>query len=568
MTGVHEADRDKHGRTRYHGIGVSPGRAVGPIARVFPRVSEPRARFLPPERHADAEVERIYEAAKQTAENLSLRAQLAEGQAAEVLTTAAQIAEDPVLLEGASDLVRSRQLVPTRAVWEAAGSLADQLREMGGYLAERALDVYDVRDRIIARLIGRPAPGLPTPDREHILWASDLAPSDAAQLDAAKVLGIVLQEGGPTSHTAIVARELGIPAVVAAQSSSALKDGDIVLINGAAGTVTLDPTEEQIAAAQQQIVRREFSGTGQLADGHPVPLLANISDAAGARAAREMKAEGIGLLRTELWFLGYPEEPSVADQVEKFTDVFTAAPDGRIVVRTLDAGSDKPMPFLPMGHEANPALGVRGYRMVRKFPDVLTRQLDAIAQAKRATGADVHVMAPMISTVSEASDFVDACRSRGLNHAGIMVEVPSSALRAGQILASADFASIGTNDLSQYTMGADRLQGVLADLADPWHPAVLDLIKLTCAGGAQQDRPVGVCGEAAADPALAIVLVGLGVSTLSMTPRSIPDVAAALGAVTLAEAREAAGIALAASGARSARQAVRDRLDALTELGL
>lgn len=568
MTREIDADRDKHGCTRYLGIGVSPGRAVGQIAKVFPRVSEPRARFLPPESNADVEVQRIEKAAAETAENLALRADLATGQAAEVLATASQIAQDPALLDGASDLVRTRQLVPTRAVWEAAGMLADQLRDMGGYLAERALDVYDVRDRIIARLLGRPAPGLPTPDREYILWAADLTPSDAAQLDPKKVLGIVLLEGGPTSHTAIVSRELGIPAVVAAHGSASLKDGDLVLINGAAGTVTVDPSEEQITAAKRPVPRRDFSGTGQLKCGHRVPLLANISDAAGARAAAEVKAEGIGLFRTELWYLGSVEEPSLEDQVVSYTEVFAAAPKGRIVVRTLDAGSDKPLPFMKMGHESNPALGVRGYRMNRKFPDILNRQLDAIAQAQRETGADVHVMAPMISTVSEANEFVDACRARGIAHAGVMVEVPSSALRAGQILASADFASIGTNDLSQYTMGADRLLGMLADLADPWHPAVLDLIDATCRGGAQQDRPVGVCGEAAADPALAVVLVGLGVSTLSMTPRSIPDVAAALSAVTLAEAREAAGVALAATGARSARQAVRDRLEVLTELGL
>ncbi len=563
-----EEDTDVNVRTRYLGIGVSPGRAVGPVKKVFPRVSEPAARFLPAEKDPYAEVERVQQAAAQTAANLRLRAELTGGAGAEVLHTAAQIAEDPVLLEVAADLIVNRLLVPARAVWEAAELLAETLREMGGYMADRALDVFDVRDRIIARLCGRPAPGLPTPDIEHVLWAADLAPSDTALLDVTKVKAIVISEGGPTSHTAIVARELGLPCVVAAPKSSRLRDGMLVLVDGAAGTVTVDPTEEQVNAAQERIEKRVFDGVGQLACGHRVPLLANISDAAGAAKAAAVKAEGIGLLRTELMYLGLAEEPDIDTQIAHYTEIFEAAPPGRIVVRTLDAGSDKPLAYLPMGREANPALGMRGYRISRKYRDVLTRQLKAIAAAREATGTDVWVMAPMISTPGEASEFVQACREAGLPAAGIMVEVPSSALRAKQILAEADFASIGTNDLSQYTMGSDRLLGALADLTDPWHPAVLDLIEATCRGGQQQDRPVGVCGEAAADPALAVVLVGLGVASLSMAARSIADVAAVLETVTLAQARELAGVALAADSARSARQAVRDRLDVLPRLGL
>ncbi|MDO5701249.1 MAG: PEP-utilizing enzyme [Bowdeniella nasicola] len=563
-----EPDTDRHGCPRHHGIGVSPGLAAGPVKRVFPRVREPRARFLPPERNVADEAERIRQCAADTAQNLELRASLASGQGAEVLATAAQIAADPTLIDGACELVHTRSLVPARAVWEAAGMLADQLKDMGGYMAERALDVYDVRDRIIARLLGRPAPGLPTPDREHVLWARDLAPSDTAQLDITKVKAIILAEGGPTSHTAIVARELGIPAVVAAPTTAKLRDDDVVLVNGAAGTVTVSPTADQLAHAARPIPERTFSGRGQLACGTHIPLLANISDAAGASAAAEAGAEGIGLLRTELWFLGTTSEPSVEEQTRHFVDVFDKAPAGRIVVRALDAGSDKPMAYLPTGTEANPALGMRGYRMSRLYPDVLARQLEAIAAARQETGADVWVMAPMISTLEECEEFVTAAHAAGLEQAGLMIEVPAAALRAGQMLAAAQFASIGTNDLSQYAMAADRLQGALADLSDPWHPAVLDLISTAGKAGAQQARPVGVCGEAAADPALAVVLVGLGASTLSMTPRAIPDVAAVLAHVSLAQARELAGVALAATDAVQARTAVRDRMEFLTDLGL
>ncbi|MDO5727302.1 MAG: PEP-utilizing enzyme, partial [Bowdeniella nasicola] len=330
-------DTDKYGCIRHHGIGVSPGRAVGPVKRVFPRVNEPAARFLPPEKNPADEVDRVRTAAAETAENLRIRAELAEGLAAEVLLTSAQIAEDPMLLDGAAELIERRGLIPMRAVWEAAETLADQLAAMGGYLAERTADVFDVRDRIIARLAGRPAPGLPTPDTKHILWARDLMPSDTAQLDVSKVLAIVICEGGPTSHTAIVARGLGIPCVVAAPSTQKLRDGTIVLVNGAAGTVTVEPTQAQIAAAAEPIKARSFNGKGALACGHRVPLLANISDRESAQAAREAKAEGIGLLRTELWYLGAKEEPSIDEQTTKFINAFTAAPPGPIVVRTLDA---------------------------------------------------------------------------------------------------------------------------------------------------------------------------------------------------------------------------------------
>uniref|UniRef100_UPI000ACD95ED putative PEP-binding protein n=1 Tax=Cellulosimicrobium cellulans TaxID=1710 RepID=UPI000ACD95ED len=243
-------------------------------------------------------------------------------------------------------------------------------------------------------------------------------------------------------------------------------------------------------------------------------------------------------------------------------------PGRKVVVRTLDSGADKPLHFLTAPEEENPALGVRGLRTAARWPRLLEDQLDAIAQAAAAEEAEVWVMAPMVSTVGETEWFVERCHAHGLGVAGVMVEVPSAALLAGPILARAAFASIGTNDLTQYTMAADRLLGSLAELSDPWQPAVLRLVAATCEGGAQQGRPVGVCGEAASHPALAVVLVGLGVSSLSMTARAIADVGALLREVDLDECRRVGRLALDAESAADARAVVRENLPQLAALGL
>ncbi len=290
-------------------------------------------------------------------------------------------------------------------------------------------------------------------------------------------------------------------------------------------------------------------------------VLANVQDGAGAQAAAAAHAEGVGLLRTELAFLGHSEEPSVEEQAQGYAGVFEAFPGAKVVVRTLDAGSDKPLAFATPADEANPALGVRGLRTTRLNPGILTRQLDAVKQAAEATGAAPWVMAPMVSTVAEAADFAAAVRERGMVP-GVMVEVPSVALLADRFLQHLDFLSIGTNDLSQYTLAADRLSGDLADLTDPWQPALLRMVQLTAEAGQRVGKPVGVCGEAAADPLLACVLVGLGITSLSCAASSVAGVGAKLGTVTLDTCRRAAEAALAADDPQSARAAVREVLDA------
>jgi len=342
-----------------------------------------------------------------------------------------------------------------------------------------------------------------------------------------------------------------------------------VLVDGAAGTVTVGPDPEQVAAARALAAQvRTFTGPGQTADGRRVELLANVGDPGAAQAAADAGAEGVGLFRTEFAFLDREEAPTIEEQVRAYRQVFSAFAGRKVVIRTLDAGADKPMPFLSGDEEVNPALGVRGLRTVVGHPDILEDQLTAISTAAAVEQAEVWVMAPMVSTVDEAADFVAACARHRLTTAGVMIEVPSAALMSGPILAHAAFASIGTNDLVQYTMAADRLLGAVAHLSVAWQPAVLQLVAATCAGAAAQGRPVGVCGEAAASPAMAAVLVGLGVTSLSMTPRALADVAAVLGATTYDECRRLAGLALAAPSAEDARATVRAALPVLEELGL
>ncbi len=404
--------------------------------------------------------------------------------------------------------------------------------------------------------------------------AEDLAPADTATLDPEKVLALVTAGGGPQSHTAIIARSLGLPAVVAAAGVDELADGTEVYVDGAAGSITTDPDDSQRAAAEAWATNASllavFDGKGATADGHLVPLLANVGGGKDAVAAARLNAQGVGLFRTEFCFLERDTEPTVEEQAAAYKSVFDAFPGKKVVLRTLDAGADKPLPFLTDATEPNPALGVRGYRTDFTSPGVLDRQLQAIALAEKDSEADVWVMAPMISTAEEAAHFASMCTAAGITNPGVMVEVPSAALTAESILREVGFASLGTNDLTQYAMAADRQLGPLANLNTPWQPAVLRLVGLTVEGSRAEgnNKPVGVCGEAAADPALAVVLTGLGVNTLSMTARSLAAVAAVLKTVTLAEAQQLAKLALSAPSATEARAWVREKLPVLEQLGL
>jgi phosphotransferase system enzyme I (PtsI) len=530
------------------GIGVCPGRAAGPVAVMGPRPQLPAER--PQVADPEAEAAAATAALALTAEDLERRAAgTTVPGAAEVLEATAMIARDPSLDEA----IRSAIGKGDPAAWavhQAIDGFRALLLDLGGYMAERVGDLEDVRDRTVARLLGQPLPGIPERDVPFILVADDLAPADTVTLTPERVLALVTIKGGPTSHTAILARSLGLPAIVACPAAASLAEGDLVAVDGGTGQIQVGITPEEVAdtnRAEQlrRAARAASRGPGRTADGHPVGLLVNIGDAAGAASVAKVDAEGVGLFRTEFLYLDRQDAPSVEEQVALYIGAFEAMGGRKIVVRTLDAGADKPLPFLNPDDEPNPALGVRGLRTARRSPDVLTDQLAALALARQATGADVWVMAPMVATAAETKWFTDLAREHGLSVAGVMVEIPAAALRAADILQHADFLSIGTNDLAQYTLAADRMAGELADLLDPWQPGLLDLIKMTADAGIAAGKPVGICGEAGASPTLAPVLVGLGVTSLSMSASAVADVRDALAAVTLAQCREMANDALA-----------------------
>lgn len=541
------------------GVGIGLGVAQGPVARMaepFPPPSE-----APSTLSADEEKSRVRDAVSAVARELEQRGAQAGGAAQDVLEAQAMMAEDPSL----EAEIHTRLDAGKTSEWsvhDAFASFRDQLTAMGGYLGERAADLDDVAQRVIARLRGVPAPGVPDPGHPFVLVAKDLAPADTALLDLDKVLALITTEGGPTSHTAILAREKSIVAVVGVASAKNLTEGEGVIVDAAAGVITTEPSADDLERAKNRADARASAASapitpGALADGTPIPLLANLGKPGGSAEAVELGAEGVGLFRTEFLFLSSTNAPTVEQQREAYIELLNAFPGKKVVVRALDAGADKPLAFLNDAHEENPALGLRGLRALRASEDILREQLTALAQADAATDADLWVMAPMVSTVEETEYFVAICREYDIKTAGVMVEVPSIALLADKTLRIADFASIGTNDLTQYTLAADRLLGSVASFQDPWHPAVLRLISEVGAAGRATGKPVGICGEAAADPLLAVVLVGLGATTLSMAPTALADVRATLLQHSLDDAARVAEAALAADDAASARAAAR-----------
>jgi phosphotransferase system enzyme I (PtsI) len=542
----------------FNGVGIGRGMAMGPVLQMPEPLPEPQD--APSTLSVDAEKERAAVALAATAAGIRARGERAGGSAKDVLEAQAFMAEDPTLSDDVKVRLETGKTAE-RAVFEAFASFRDLLVSMGGYMGERATDLDDVSQRVVAQLQGVEAPGVPDPDYQFVLVARDLAPADTALLNLDKVLGLITSDGGPTSHTAILAREKSIVAIVGVDGALEIPNGTTVIVDASTGVVTVDPDDDQRFTAKMAIRERASmaaapAGPGRLADDTEIPLLANLGSAAGAAEAVELGAEGVGLFRTEFLFLDSAQAPTVEDQQSQYSALFAAFPGKKVVVRALDAGADKPLSFLNDAPEENPALGLRGLRALRANEQILRDQLTAIRNAEAENSADVWVMAPMVSTLEETRYFTRIAREIGLKTAGVMIEVPSSALLADRILVDADFASIGTNDLTQYTLAADRLLGSVASFQDPWHPAVLRLVGEVGKAGTALGKPVGICGEAAADPLLAVVLVGLGATSLSMSPAALADVRAELRLYTIEQAQHFAELALKANSAMEARAAV------------
>ena len=552
-----------------HGVAGAPGMAIGPIyqfRRAAIVVQAPAVGALEEQARLEAALAEAREQLVALHEQVSLRTGAAE---AAIFYVHLEILDDPDLL----DRVRA-EIADQRSAaeaWQAAvDERATQLAGLSdALLAERATDVRDVGERVLRAMAGDAAQAPALPESPFILVANDLTPSETAALDPARVLGFCTAVGGPNAHTAILARALGLPAVVSAGARVLdLPNQTPVVLDGQTGTLTIAPDAAEIARARTEMQAFQSRRVAAAAaagdpaitlDGHRVEIVANIASVEDARRAGASGAEGVGLLRTEFLFLERTEAPTEDEQFAIYRDIALAL-DGRpVIVRTLDIGGDKPLPYLDLPAEENPFLGERGIRLCLAHPELLKQQLRAILRA--AAFGPLRIMFPMIADIAEVRAvraMVDALRAE--LHApavevGIMVEVPSAAVMADLLAHEVDFFSIGTNDLTQYTLAIDRTHPKLAPQADGLHPAVLRLIERTVQGAHAAGKWVGVCGELGADAQAVPILVGLGVDELSISVPAIPLVKDQIRSLTLAQCRERATQALACASAGQVRQA-------------
>jgi phosphoenolpyruvate-protein phosphotransferase len=520
-----------------------------------------------------AERERLLAALKAAGDELTVLATETTDRAGEeigaIFEAQALFARDPGIVEPALALIEAG-MPAVEAIDRAAAEQADLLAGVDDdYFRERAADVRDVARRVVDRLAGRVRPVLHHRDGTPATLASDdLDPSIVAVLRPELVSGIALAGGAPNGHAAIVARALGIPLVLGlADALGPALDGVAVAVDGTAGQLLVEPTDEDVAALTASLAASvspvSVSGL-QSAGDLGVSVHANVGSVREAEAAAAAGAEGIGLVRTELLFLGRSLAPGLEEQRTLYRRIARAVPGRAVVFRTLDIGGDKPASWLAGEPEMNPALGVRGLRLGLRKADLLQTQLRALLEAD--PGSPLRILLPMVATVEEvaaARRAIDAAIATSTRagaeiaadiRLGIMVEIPSAAIAADTFAPIVDFFSIGTNDLVQYTLAADRTNAALADLATPLQPAILRLIKLVTDAALPFGRPVAVCGEAAADPLSAALFIGLGVDELSVAPASIARIRSVLAGLDLEACREAAGRALAAGSVSEVRR--------------
>jgi phosphoenolpyruvate-protein phosphotransferase (PTS system enzyme I) len=550
---------------RLRGIAASQGVALGPFVRVVARSAPAGGRI--PANLIETEIDSLRSACRAAAAELL---DLADGvrssgraEEAAILKAHAEIAVDRMLLASAERAVEARNDA-VAAIRTAAASIAGEFQSLpNAQLAERAADVLDVAERIAARLanIDRRF----ALDDPAVVVAEDIPPSLAVALPPEKLLGIALESGSSTSHIAILARSLGIPAVVGiagllgaltpenARGAAPVHES-AVAIDGDAGEIVIDPDASTTRKFETR--RADAERTYHLAvadstpgcftsDGLPVQLLANIGSPMECAHGARLGAGGVGLFRTEYLFSDRLREPSEDEQVAAYLSTMRAFPAAPVTIRLLDIGGDKPTAYLHLESESNPFLGVRALRIARQRPDIFVRQLRAILRASAITndnGAHVKIMAPMIADALDVNMFqqlVDQAKQdlarKGLScgpaELGVMLEIPGAVLTASTFISEVDFVSIGTNDLLQYTLAADRGNPALRRYQDPLHPAHLRLIRAAVEAATQSGTEISVCGEMAGDPLGALALVGLGVHVLSMAPTSLAPVRRAILAV-------------------------------------
>ena len=548
------------------GTPASPGVAAGPAWVYRPAAVDVdrRAAGTP-----DEEWQRLQDAlarADEQLDGLRRRAgeQVGAGEAA-IFEAQRMMLRDPELLEQIEAALAAGSSAGA-AIHDALEQYAALLAALPGeYISARAADVRDVDRRVQAALRGVNLEGNSGPAVPSIILADDLTPADTIQFERGRILAFSTRRGGPTAHTAILARALGIPAVVSAPLDlERIQPSALIIVDGGSGEIVLDASPAEARAARDRQSADETAWQGLLAsarqpavtlDGVAVEVAANIGSLEEARDAVQFGADGVGLLRTEFLYLDRGDLPSEEEQVEVYRAIFDALGARPVVVRTLDIGGDKRVPYLGLPDEANPFLGWRAVRMIDGRPDVLLGQFRALLRAGANT--DLRIMLPMVSSLEEvrrARALFEQARAElaaaGLAFApapqfGIMIEVPSAALLAAHFPPLVDFFSIGTNDLAQYTLAADRTNERVSALANPLHPAVLSLIQRTIQAAHAAGRWVGLCGELAGDPLAAPLLLGLGLDEFSMAPRAVPRVKQALRSLDRAACRPLAERALA-----------------------
>ena len=475
-----------------------------------------------------------------------------------------QIAQDPSLSDGIKSLVESSHTNVVAATAQTIETFANIFLGMEDpYMRERGADIKDIGDRLMRNMLGMNPRGLSHISGEVILVAQDLAPSDTASLDKNVVKGIVTAAGGPTSHAAIMARTLEIPAVMGVGDIESFVDGDKAVVLGTDGIVEMNPSDadwdeytNQAAAFQEELKRLRESANleATTTDGHHVELFGNIGKAKDAKNALTMGAQGIGLYRTEFLYMENDELPAEDVQFEEYKKVAQDMKGKPVIIRTMDIGGDKELKCLDLPSEMNPFLGYRAIRISLNRPDIFKVQLRALLRA--SAFGDIHIMYPMIASVEEvkqANAMLDECKAeltaegKEFNKdikVGIMIEVPAAAVISPILAKYVDFFSIGTNDLCQYTLAVDRMNEAIGSLYQPLHPGVLRLIKHVIDASHEHGKFTGMCGELAGDPVATMILLGLGLDEFSMTASSIPLIKNILRSVSKAECEEVANKAL------------------------